>query len=137
MQRPNLKTGLRRLAGLVLFLTLLAGCGGPDVPISHSVVLKSEYSEARSDEIDSFAAYMAMEEELFEELEERVRKLDESREKERTLQDQLETLGRQTLVTEFCTQIATRVREPSLGPRCSFGAEGGSWGVGGCDDRFP
>ncbi len=39
---------------LLAFLCLLAGCSGSDLPPSHSVQLKEEFSLERSAEIDIF-----------------------------------------------------------------------------------
>ena len=53
---------------VMVLIPMLAGCGGPELPPSHAVRLEGDYSQARSAEIDSFEAYLEMEEALFTEL---------------------------------------------------------------------
>ena len=63
------------LAGLVLltaFLAALVGCGSSEIPVWNSQQLSSEYSADNSQGIDSFQAYLALEEKVFAQLDEQI-----------------------------------------------------------------
>jgi alpha-beta hydrolase superfamily lysophospholipase len=75
----NLKSSLRRfpgaLPGLVLLsavLTGLVGCGSGEIPVWNSQQLSNEYSAGHSQGIDSFRAYLALEEKVFTQLDEQI-----------------------------------------------------------------
>ena len=73
MTEPSRYPGLPRAAWkLLILLPFLVACGGPELPLSHTVKLEKDYALARSSEIESFADYLQMEDDLFRELDERV-----------------------------------------------------------------
>jgi alpha-beta hydrolase superfamily lysophospholipase len=62
---------LRRV-GALFFVMHVCGCGGPRLDLWHSVRLTHEFSAAKAGEVRSFADYLALEDELFDELDEKV-----------------------------------------------------------------
>jgi len=63
------------LPGLVLLtaiLTGLVGCGSSEIPVWNSQQLSSQYSAGNSQGVDSFQAYLALEEKVFRQLDEQI-----------------------------------------------------------------
>jgi alpha-beta hydrolase superfamily lysophospholipase len=56
----------------ILIVVLLSGCGGAELEPWHTVELTEEFSADKSNEIDSFDAYLALEERLFAQLDREV-----------------------------------------------------------------
>jgi alpha-beta hydrolase superfamily lysophospholipase len=57
---------------IALTLLCLGGCGGPELPPSHTEPLSSEYSVGHSGDIDSFKDYLQLEDEVFAQLDQLV-----------------------------------------------------------------
>ena len=63
---------MQRLLATVIALLLLSGCGGPELARWHTVDLTEEFGTDRLDEIDSFDAYLELEDKLFAQLDREV-----------------------------------------------------------------
>jgi alpha-beta hydrolase superfamily lysophospholipase len=63
---------VRQLCQAILTVVLLSGCGGAELEPWHTVELTEEFSADKSNEIDSFDAYLALEERLFAQLDREV-----------------------------------------------------------------
>jgi alpha-beta hydrolase superfamily lysophospholipase len=63
---------MQRLLATVTALLMLSGCGGPELTRWHTVDLTEEFGTERIDEIDSFDAYLELEDKLFAQLDREV-----------------------------------------------------------------
>ena len=57
---------------LCLVAVFVQGCGGPTLETWHTVRLSEEFTEDQADEVQTFEDYLALEERLFEQLDEKV-----------------------------------------------------------------
>ncbi|MEE4143415.1 MAG: hypothetical protein V2I26_01325, partial [Halieaceae bacterium] len=57
---------------LAMLVPGLSGCSSRDLPLSHTVALTEEFSAERAADIDSFEAYLQLEDRLFAQLDELV-----------------------------------------------------------------
>ena len=63
---------MKCLFAAVTALVLLVGCGGSELETWHTLELTEEFSADKIEEIDSFDAYLALEERLFTQLDEKI-----------------------------------------------------------------